>query len=182
MFNINVNALASAILTAFMRTANSLASLYTFLRGIKDLYNDFVAWSTEIKYELAIDYTVISLEKLLNDKFNGGMTSYSFDNTTYLYSPVVGAIYIIDAPDVLQSVFVWNKIENRPPLYLFNTAEAQPPIYLFNQAEYDTRINFIIMIPTALINIATNPAAVAQVKRWVNKYKIAGVNYTLQNY
>ena len=182
MFNLNVNDLAKACLAYFMRVPKLLSWMYTILRGVKDLYNDFESWSAEILYELGIDYQVVYLEKLLNDKYNGGMAAYSFDNVTFTYSPVVGAIYITDAADVIQPVYIWNKIEARPPIYLYNKAENKPPVYLYNQVEYDTHINFIIWIPTTLINIMTQPTEVAQINAWIRKYKLAGTNYIIRNY
>ena len=192
MFSIDFQQLAIQILAYFMRTPFQMDWMFSFSIGLTNLYNDFIIFSSEILYELGITYQVCYLEKVLNDKFNGGDAAYTFDNSTFTYSPKAGSIYIIDNPDLIENTYLWTDgeigiVSGVNPWYLWTDAEVDiapgaNPFYLWTDAEVLTSQSFVVMIPTTLIDITSNPQKVAQIKAWLNKFRMAGCFYILQNY
>jgi hypothetical protein len=158
--------------------------LNALLKPLSELYQTFIAFKNETLYELSITGQVISLEQLLNDKFNGGLNAWNWNSTDGTYVPnTPNAIYIIDFPNALPVTYVWNNAEARPPLYLYNASEAHtPPLYLYNMGEFDDEADFLINVPTALADVTTDLLFVAKMKAWVNKYRQAGTRYSIVNY
>ena len=184
MFNIIWSYIVSWVLPWYLNLADHNDWMLSAIKPIRDLYDQFIAYKDERFYELAITGQVMELEKLLNDKFNGGSAARTYDTGTGTYIPnTPTAIYIIDFPNALLATYVWNAIEARTPLYLYNTVEAHtPPLYLYNQAEFDDQADFIIMVPSALANVTTDLIFVAKMNAWVLKYKQAGARFHIINY
>ena len=181
MFSINFRQLASQYLTNLLRKTKQLSWLYALVKPLTNLYNDFAEFSTEVLYELRITCQVIYLEKLLNDKFNNGMVAYAFDNSSGAYSPVYGAIYIVDSSDIHEVRYLWLEVEERPAIYLYQEAEVASPRYFYTQAEYEADTDFAVMIPTSVGDV-NDVEFKASVDAWIVKYKLAGKRYKLLNY
>lgn len=184
MFNLNFQRLVALLLPWFLRTITHVSWLNALVQPLVEDWQSFLTWKDEMIYEAYMTGQVINLEMLLNDKFNGGLNAWNWDSTNYVYVPnTPNAIYILDFATALPVVYLWNAIEQRPPLYIYNNAEAHtPPLYLYNQTEYDSQADFVIMVPYAVADVTTNALFVAQVKGWVNKYKMAGARYQIVNY
>jgi hypothetical protein len=120
---------------------------------------------------------------MLNDKFNNSIAAWTWNAVTYIYEPNdTDGIYIIDFPNYIPVTYLWNKIELRTPLYVYNDSEAHtPPLYLYNKSEYDDEADFVVMIPIAVGDVATDAIFVSQVKAEINKYKQAGARYQIVN-
>lgn len=122
-----------------------------------DLYNAFYAFFAAKKYEMLFNGQVIYMEHVLNDQFD----------------PVNRGIYISDTPPYGGAVYLFNKIEQNEETFVFNKAELAPPLYLFTNSEVLTWSSFIVNVPSSVFFDET------QLKAYVNKYKIASKNYTI---
>lgn len=157
--------------------------LQSILKPSSALYDQFLAHRAEMIYELSITGQTIDLEKLLNDKFNNGIAAWTFNPVDYTYTVNdTNGIYIIDNPNQLPDVVLWNEVENLDPVWLYNEGEAgATDTWLFNQSEYNTDPDFIVMIPIAVGDV-TDAVFAAQVMGWINQYRGSGTKCSLQNY
>lgn len=97
----------------------------------------------------------IVLEYILNKKFD----------------PAMKRIYIVNFLTNLIYVYIFKKSENKPT-YIYKKSEAKP-LYLFKSSEYAVDFDFIVHCPVGLAGQDK------QVRAEIDKYKVAGVNYTV---
>lgn len=136
------------------------AWLYSLIQPIIELYAIFSSYRIQALYTLSFTGQVIYLEKLLNDTFNNGGTEIFIEDGILKIAP-----------------FLFNTAEDADPFYVFNTAEtSEANLYLYNTAEYTGNLDFIVKVPTALVFDDNH------MKSLINKYKLAGKNYTIQTY
>lgn len=134
--------------------------LYSLIQPLIELYAIFSSYRIQALYTLSFTGQVIYLEKLLNDTFNNGGTEIFIEDGILKIAP-----------------FLFNTAEDADPFYVFNTAETnEANLYLYNTAEYTGNLDFIVKVPTALVFDEN------QMKSLINKYKLAGKNYTIQTY
>lgn len=130
------------------------------LAPLQELNATFDVTAKSAKYEVSFTGQVIYLEHLLNDAYDRNQRR----------------IYIEDGTDLILPPFLYNKIEDEP-LYLYNKVESNPnPLYVYNKAEYASPVDFIVCVPTALLNTATT----ITISRLVEKYKIASKKFTIK--
>ncbi|TDL99623.1 MAG: hypothetical protein C4K58_06945 [Flavobacteriaceae bacterium] len=108
-------------------------------------------------YEAQHDCTVMSLEKVLNEKFVSSYSSASHGETKQ--------IKIVDADQMSRH-------------YIFKESEPDDPIYLdedqvFLLGENTEEFNFFVLIPSALMGFSK------QIELLVNFYKMAGKRYKI---
>lgn len=132
--------------------------LYSLIQPIIELYAIFSSYRIQALYMLSFTGQVIYLEKLLNDTFNNGGTG----------------IFIEDGGKI--APFIFNTEENEPDLFIYNTEENEPDFFIYNTEEYPGNVDFIVKVPTALVFDDNH------MKSLINKYKLAGKNYTIQTY
>ena len=135
-----------------------LWSLTINFQSIRIRFLDFVSAK---RYDLSRTAQVIMLEDLLNNEF---------DN-------VNRQIYIGDA-NLLAYTFLYMYQENQPSTAFYMDTEIPPgvaqPLYL--NEEYDQGYDFIVYVPTGLLYDQQ------KLKALVNKYKLAGKRYIIENY
>jgi len=132
--------------------------LYSLIQPLIELYAIFSSYRIQALYTLSFTGQVIYLEKLLNDTFNNGGTE----------------IFIEDGGKI--APFIFNTEENEPDLFIYNTEENEPDLFIYNTEEYPGNVDFIVKVPTALVCDDNH------MKSLINKYKLAGKNYTIQTY
>lgn len=134
----------------------TLVSPISFLNGI------FVEYATEVYYRLSITGQVVYLEHYLNDLFDS-------DNR---------GIYITD-DNLIFPPFLFRTGDDIPvgeELILYPDSD---PITLYNQDDFFTQGSFIVNVPSSL---PLNTEFENRIRRAVNQYKQAGVQYTIVNY
>lgn len=170
---------------ASKQRANDL--LLAALDAVSGLHTKFLLYREATLYKLRWTSQTIYLEKLLNDRFNNGNPAFQ-DFETRL-NPV--GIYISDPASFKEGLFRWNKAENRHQAARYNQAELDlmPPNdvrrkYRFCNSELEANNDFVVKVPIALFDVTDpiNTATVANMKAWVELYRIAGVRYTIVNY
>lgn len=159
MFNIDFRHIAYNLIPYFLRSDESLSWLYALAEPVSELNIVFNSFRDNTIYKLQFTSQTIYLEHYLNDKFD----------------PIGRGIYIENLNE-LDWIFLYNIIEEKPPLYLFNDAEAAPPVYFKNFTELLNDINFIINIPVAVVYVENI------VRARVDFYNQAGKNYTIVTY
>lgn len=112
-------------------------------------------------YQLKFTGQVIYLEHTLND---------TFDDT-------LRRIYIQDGFR-LPKVFLYNTAEQRDHTYLYNTVEGGAHTYLYNLAEYVDDIDFVVMVPNAILSAVDNDL----IREVVERYRQAGKSYVLTGF
>lgn len=141
--------------------------LKSLLTPIQNAHNSLAAFRTQKQYELSVTSQVIWLENMLNR----------------YYDPLGNGIYIEDVGSVNQ-VYVANKTESPRPRYVYNKSEAAYKTYLYNKVENVWQFNFIVKV-SALVysNLqANNNTGLNSMRANLNKYKIFGSLYTIQQF
>lgn len=188
IYNWAINAWKKLILPPLLVAKIRLNDLLlAMLEGVQQAYNAFMIYREATLYKLQFTSQTIWLERLLNDRFNSGLPAFS-DFETRL-NPV--GIYISDPASFKEGLFRWNKAENRHQAARYNQAELDlmPPNdvrrkYRFCNSELEANNDFVVKVPIALFDVTDpiNTATVANMKAWVELYRIAGVRYTIVNY
>lgn len=142
-----------------LRKTTIIAYLTAILKPFQTLNALFVQFTEDTNYRLIFTGQVIYLEHYLND----------------LYDPTLRRIYIEDVANI-QFDYIFQDIEQRPPVYVYQQAEGQPPFYIAQQSEYDQAINFIIHIP---VSITFDELIV---RKQVDVYKQAGRQYSIETF
>lgn len=157
MPSIDFNNIASKIVPFQLRKSRVIDYLKSLLKPLVFINNLFS--NAQIKIDKDVLYTgqIIYLERLLND----------------LYDNTIRGIYIQDVANISKT-YLHNRIEVRPPYYLYNRSESEPPKYLKNRTEYFNNNRFTIHVPSSVT------FQEIQMRSVVDKYKQAGVNYTIQ--
>lgn len=156
MFNIDFQNIVYNAAPYFKRTTAFLDYLYSLIRPLKEKNNDFVAFASNIEYDLTFTAETNVLERFLNEQF----------------APLLGGIFITNIDEV-DFQFIFNKVESKPPVYIFNKSEGEPPFYVLTKNELLQSVNFIINVPLAVV---FDPIIM---RERVNFYNLAGKNYTI---
>jgi hypothetical protein len=133
---------------------------------IQSLNIVFVQLSNSIRYDFRFTGQVVYLERLLNEAFDPS------NEGIYISDPIGQQIF---------TPFVFNRIEQQPPLYIYNVADAKPilaNIVLYNEAELVVNTDFVVFVPSPLFSINNTKA----MQILIEKYRIAGKRYIFQSY
>lgn len=159
MFNIDFRHIVYNLTPYFLRSDANLSFLYSLVEAVGELNVVFNSFRDNTLYLLQFTSQIIYLEHYLNDQFD----------------PIGRGIYITNLEE-LDWVFLYNFIEQKPPLFIFNKAEAATPVYFKNFSELINENNFIINIPVAVTYVEN------VVRAKVDFYNQAGKNYTIVTY
>ena len=129
---------------------------------IKWLNDQVVIFATSAYYQLSFNGQVIYLEHYLNDLFDNNDRRIFISDDSLLLAP-----------------YLFNKEDNEDPLYIYNKEDAEAPFYIYNREDYYSQGSFIINVPSA---IPLTASLINQIKSATNRYKQAGVNYTIVNF
>lgn len=158
--NFNLYAFAVRLLPTFLRKDVIRAILWTILNPLDELVGRFNTFVNESDRRLSHNSFTIYLEKFLNDLFGAKKL-----------------IYITDSIDDW-SVYLSMKEELYDYDIMTMHEEELPTIVLPSEPPGALRGHFIVNIP-ALLDTEENRALIT---RWVNYYKFAGTNFTIEKY
>jgi hypothetical protein len=132
------------------------------LAPLVSLNQVLVTYAESVYYRLSITGQVIYLEHYLNDLFDADdRRIYIADNSLIL------------PPYLYQRrgrVIDW-------PLYL--AGQNAPTVYLYNQVDFLNQGSFIVMVPS---QITLTTSTQNRIRSAVNRYKQAGVYYTIESF
>lgn len=160
------------------------ALLSVMLEGVRWAYEAFVEHRARTLYRLRYTGQTIWLEHLLNDRFNGGGPAFvNFEQRT---GPV--GIWIGEPESYVVQKYRWNGAEERYEVARWTAAElaAQPALtaYSYTAGELGANLDFVVWVPAGVLDVtdAGNAAAVAEMRGWIEQYRIAGSRYEIKNY
>lgn len=148
-YNIDFKKLVGQLLGFLLKKTKRIAWLTAVLKPLRNLHDEFVAFTDLKAYEVKWNGQTIKLEKLLQDKFGGGITitnnSQSLDSMAFGDGVDVGGNWG-DGPD-------------------FDS---------FIGADYDPALtNFTVNVPGAIVFVQS------EMEAWINKYKMFGTTYNI---
>ena len=100
--NVNWTDLVQRLLPRWWRKPVMTAWLEVMLSQVRALHTAFLAYRTRVLYEMSLNGQTIYLELGLNDRFD----------------PITRGIYIETIDDPTQ-LYLYRKVEDRPPLYIY---------------------------------------------------------------
>lgn len=149
------------VLPPVLRKNSIYAFLRAFLYPVKQLQEAFLAYVTAVNTRLQYNASVVSLEHFLN-----GLFFFEYR-----------AIYITEN-EVDDQVFLAFASESEDPVYMsFSNEAPATPVVLSSLAPGNVHGSFIVHVPAAL-----SEADRATVADWVNYYKFAGTEFTIEVY
>lgn len=96
----------------------------------------------------------------------------------YIFGVTVAPFILISTYLNPTRLFSRNEIEIYAPFYSSNESILIPPSYSFNEADTVVETNFIVKIPIGIYSTDVNN----QCRNYVNIFKLAGKNFTIQTY
>lgn len=170
-YSVTYALLALRYIHKLIRKPRLSAWIKCLVKPVQQKYDEFNLLRIKINRELSYNSQVAILEYLLNKTFN----------------TVDTGIYIDDIADNKEQLFTYFLSESEPPAFIRNISEYNADTGLVKHSSYflselAQNYDFIIYIPTALINIETEPKKAAEVTAKVQRYKFAGTRFTIKNY
>lgn len=167
LFDINLERYGLTIIPPYLRRAVTIAYTKSQLNPLvtsKQTYlTDFRA---KAKDDAIRNAQKIMLEDRLNIDFN----------TT--------GIYINTFVDNLETNYFYSLNEaSPPPVYFYSVAEAPATAdtrFLYSLSEYVVTNNFTVFVPSA--DVTADPELIAKITDNVNKYKVAGTTFNVEQY
>lgn len=157
IYNIDFERLVMMLLPRVMRKKRLVAFFYACLTGVSDQYAGFMNFSELVRYQYRHNSQVISLEKVLNERF-----IIDYDANNHLSTR---KIIIKDGDQILPS-YVYQQSESKP-LYL--------PKFIYSDEELAADYSdFIVQIPS---NIYVNEQLAIQL---INQYRLAGKLFKIE--
>ena len=148
-------------LPPILRKDSIYAFLRVFLFPVKQLQEALWAYISAVNTRLKYNSTIASLEHFLNSLF------------FFEYN----AIFITEN-EIDDQVFLSFFTESEDPVYMsFSNESPSTPIVLSSLAPGNVHGSFVVHVPAALSE--ANRATVAD---WVNYYKFAGTEFTIEVY
>lgn len=148
------------VLPPVLRKNAIYSFLKVFLYPLKQLQESFLTYITGVNTRLRYNSVTASLERFLN-----GLFFFEYN-----------AIYITD--DYNKQVYLAYSSESQPPVYMaFQYETSADPVYLSSVEPVNVFGAFIVHVPAAL-----SEADRATVYNWVNYYKFAGTDFSIEVY
>jgi hypothetical protein len=163
MINLNLNVLnfAKNLIPKKIRDEVTISWLGAKLNPLQNLNNTFAFYAKKTRYDLSFTGQVIYLEHVLNDVFD----------------PVNRSIYIEDpTPSNIDNTYVFYGVENQILPYVYYDAEGVASPYLLYELEFFGIPDFIVWIPSQVMNSQNEP----KIRAIINKYKQAGKFYKIR--
>lgn len=188
IYNWNIANWKNLLLPPRKRNKQRLGDVFlSLLESMQVLYTGFMVFRQAMLYRLRWNSQTIYLELLLNDRFNNGAPAFIDFELRLL--PI--GIYIANPATFKEQIYRWNAIENRHQAARYNAAELAAMLptdprrkYRYNESELGANLDFVVMVPIALFDVTapSNQNIVANMRAWIELYRIAGSRYTIENY
>ncbi len=149
-----------------LRGNRFVAWIGALLEPLQTVNGYFSTWGATVRYYLRFNGQVIYLEHLLNDQFDDTLRRVYIDDPSgqQIFTP-----------------YVFNQVEQQPPLYLYTVADAKPlleNIVLRNTMELVVTDDFIVHVPAGIFDSTIQ----IQMSRLIDKYRIACKRYSFQTF
>lgn len=162
MFNLDFEKLIRSLLPPKLRNSFWVSFIFRLLSPVRINYAATRALYTQHSYELRFTSQILSMATFLN-QFYGTPLSGG------------GSIYIKTQGRERAAAYIFFQNENRPnPNTIYLQSEAQDPFYTYFDSELQGDVDFIVYVPNTL---AYDPAQLSAI---VNRYKLAGKRFSIQ--
>ncbi len=153
--------LATQLLPSLLRRPRLVAWLAALLSPLEMLYQDFVAYQRATFRELAYSSQTLVFEGALNDQFD----------------PYTRRIRIVNQEVELTPLYLNFRDENQPDeKFIGFTVEGRPFRYCYQYTEFDTQLDFIVRVPSAL----RSPERTTQLNARINRFRYATKKYAIR--
>lgn len=160
-YNWNIRNWVAQYINPIIRTDSVVALFYSFCKPVANLYSDFNTKRTEINYRLMYNSQQLSLQALLNEK----------------YDSLLNRIVVETFDDLISRVYLPE--DNAAPiirrLYLGADNSAGNP-FLKGDAPGAGYADIIISVPADVLAVYSG-----SISAEVNYYRIAGKSFTLKS-
>lgn len=188
IYNWNIDSWKKLILPPQLAVKQRLNDLLlAMLEAVQGAYDSFMTFRAATLYKLQWTSQTIWLERLLNDRFNNGQPA--FGNFEMRINPV--GIYIAEPVNFKEQLYRWNKAEQRHQAARYSRLElaAMPANdarkkYRYNIGELEANSDFVVRVPLTLFDVSdpANAVLLANMMAWIERYRIAGNRYVIENY
>jgi len=168
MYNLSFLTVVLDYLLPALRNAFHMAWVRVLITPLEELKETFMIWKEDVDVLANTTFQVISIEKILNDRFN-------------IPNPVQ-MIYIKDVMDMITPTFLFFNAETQTEAYLYFDSEHQPATYLYFEEEFSFSTDFIVYVPAAVYNAMVADGSINAMKKLINIYKMAGKIYQIIPY
>jgi hypothetical protein len=172
-FNINFVQSVTELLAPEDRHPKRQAWLEVLISPIRYVHGLFLAHRTISNREAAYTGQICVMERMLNIQY------YDEDVWASPADPTAnGHIWIENAASILANYPVWYLAEGQPQERVsYFQSESGPATYpIYFASEYDAGYSFIVWVPSALTFDES------EMRARINRYVIAGFNYSIQTY
>jgi hypothetical protein len=163
IFETNIEILSKQLLPTFLRKPPIIAFLTAAAKPLVWLMQNLRIFRNENLYRLAITSQVCYLEKLLNERYGGGITitDGDFRDSTYIYGDVEQIpVFIYKDEELANDNF---PVENRT--------------FIYQKNEYGWNgVSFYINLPQGFDELA-----IVEIGALVSKFKLAGTTFHINH-
>ncbi len=168
MYNLSFFTVILSYLLPAVRNEFHDAWMKAVITPLEELRETFMLWKADVDVMANTTFQVISIEKILNDRFN-------------IINPVQ-MIYIEDVLDEITPTFLFFDEEGADGSYLFFEEEQMAGTHLFFEEEFAFQTDFIIYVPATIYNAMVADGSIHQMKKLINVFKMAGKIYEIKPY
>jgi hypothetical protein len=164
----------------FLRKEKFIRYMRSAFTPLMWLYVRFLEKRNLEVFKMRYTGQVISLEHMLNARFNNGLPAYTNGAPTGIF---IGAGAITFNPP-----FIYKKSEGiTEDLWLYNKTETVSDpndiIWLYTKQELNNlNYDFTVNVPFSVGDVTINQELFFAIRAWVNFYRQAGQNYIIINY
>ena len=157
-YNWNIENLIYFFMPNIKKFPKRFAWIKALLWPLNELHGFFLQYVIDKRYELDFTGQVISLERLLNDKYDDTL------RRIFISSAVATEAYFFDEDDDFDT-----------DIFLFDEDDSPEDTDIFLFDGFDSGVsNFTINIPSDVVFTE------AELRALINKYKLAGKYYTIK--
>lgn len=162
MFNLDFEKLIRTLLPPILRNSFWIAFVFRLITRLRINYAETRTLYNQHKYELAFTSQILSMATRLNQFYGTPISG-------------AGSIYIKTQGRDRAATYIFFQNENRPnPNTIYLDSEAQVPLYCYWDSELQSDVDFIVYVPYTI------PYVPAQLAAIVNKYKLAGKRFSIE--
>lgn len=170
-YNINWSLFIKRNVDPERRFPKRLAWLNSLIKPVVVIYDLFMEFRNQALNRAQYNAQVIYLEKGLNDTFNPDYPA-TFFLPIYIYhfnTYIDGPIFYRDS-DPVDSIVV------------YRDSDAANGLIMYRDSDYSGQVDFIVYVPTSLIDFGANPDMITRIKAFVDQYNQADKKFTIENY
>lgn len=153
----NIRFWVERILPSFLRKPIQIAWIYSLLKPLDDLNQDFLDKVLFLDRKSKFNSQQMKFAHVLNDVFDSSSRRIRVETVS----------------KSVQATYIFLSSENETPEYVFLASEGQTPLYLRTKQELDELKGFVVYVPSSL------SSEEARLKSWINYYKLADKTYKI---